>query len=121
MEEKLIIPLKMAKLAKEKGFNLLCVSWYLNENLNHSGKWKFENHNILSTRISAPFYEQLVRWIREVYKIDVLAVPREGKGKHKMYQGIVHPDENGLILPSRIKYEKAMEDALYRALEQIKL
>ena len=73
--EKYLIPFELAKNLKAKGFDEICLRYYLkNKNIIINGCDKFHegfNYNTIETRISAPMYQQVVDWFREKHNIEL--------------------------------------------------
>lgn len=71
----LFLPYKLSLLAKQKGFDLTCLSAYRNsdgeEQLLPTDKWKNSDAAISSSPDScaAPVYQQIVDWLRIEHKI----------------------------------------------------
>lgn len=67
------IPFDIAKLIKDKSFNLRCLAYYDND----GGLYYFENLNFISNpqlkewQIPAPTYTDVVLWFRQTHKIKI--------------------------------------------------
>lgn len=80
------IPFEIARILKEKGFSEDCIYHYkVNESYpeSHTTVPTFEirehfgrNHNTLPTRVSAPLYEQALRWLRDKHNAHVVPSPK---------------------------------------------
>ena len=88
---KLWVPYEIALKLKEKGFKDLCIYHYKRSQdfTKHSNVPTFEmksaiggqNHNQLSSRVSAPLYQQVLDWFRERHEIYILPfIQFENKG-----------------------------------------
>ena len=137
MQEQLI-SFKVAKLAKEKGFDLECKDYYEDEMLEESANRFVENWNNdkeSSKRLtfckdepeihicySAPTQSLLQKWMREVHNIHVEA--RKSVVSKQYFWRIVEWDKltDWKLRPdSRYNsYETALEAGLYEALTLIK-
>lgn len=75
MKEQLI-ELETAKLAKEVGFNVLCLNLH-GEDLGYMGVHKVDNCNQMNAKdqFSAPTQSLLQKWLREEKKMEVTVVP----------------------------------------------
>jgi hypothetical protein len=60
-----LIDFETAKLAKEKGFDLFTVYWYMTEVTNREKGYRKDNWNFLRTRFSAPTQSLLQSWIQK--------------------------------------------------------
>jgi len=138
MEEQLI-SFETAKLAKEKGFDELCITYYKIENKKcyhhirragyHKGKfYKLRNSNMSLTknkhdRFSAPTQSLLQKWLRESHNINIF-ISGFGISHYSVtYQySILKTPMSGVLDHDNIytTYEEALEAALQKALELIK-
>ena len=139
MQEQLV-SFKVAKLAKEKGFDLKCKNYYEYEMLEESENRFVENWNNdkeSSKRLtfcedepevhicySAPTQSLLQRWLRE--KHNILVEP-SWEGTHEIYSinyriiilgNTIYKDFRGCF--DGQSYEQALEVGLYEALTLIK-
>lgn len=78
----LFVPYELALLAKEKGFNELCLACYSSSGeIMQDGYYSFSkparNEGNRPEYPTAPLYQQLVDWFREKYKIHFL-IKRDG-------------------------------------------
>jgi hypothetical protein len=140
MEE--IVKIKVAKLAKEKGFKEQVYSWYDDEGIiQHAGLTSDDEPiykedllrqiNMFSevtnkNEYSAPLQTQLQKWLRIEHRIDIcvdiLHVSALNKGGKRYIWWIVDKDYNVLEddeLLGYPSYEDALEDALYKSLTLI--
>lgn len=123
---------KTAKLLKEKGFDVYVRSYYekneyktkeeFNEN---SALW---NWNISSFRYSAPTVQMTMKWLREVYKLEVRSTYDYDKDS---WWGNINPmfeetDENSDTYQRALgfdyqgkSYEQACEEAIRYCLENL--
>lgn len=129
-----IITFEVAKLAKEKGYYVKIIGTF---NGNHYYNYKGEldgdqleviksisdsKPNPLIANIAAPTQSVLQRWLRERYQIDIIILPKL-KDLGKFYGGYIDNDTEMIhksIGSNFLTYEKALEEGLLKALEQIK-
>lgn len=72
--QKEFIPYPLALLAKEKGFNELCLGYYLQGIFHLDDKCRSNDWFAIQAQkdwFSAPLYQQLVRWFREKHKLEI--------------------------------------------------
>ncbi|MGK0464836.1 hypothetical protein [Clostridium sp.] len=148
MEDKLI-EFETAKLAKEKGFNLLTPKYYTTENphsyhkdldgvcilgLMHSNTlYNPQDELDEETGISfyklnpgiiyAPTQSLLQKWLREVHDLDVYVIPNGSRDK-SINKRLYHPqiwvrDKYQTELHSKHTYEQALEKGLIESLKLI--
>lgn len=69
----LFLPYELSILAKEKGFNEPCLTWYLSIGvLNEANRdLRLSNFNTDTFAVSAPIYQQIIDWLREEHRIIV--------------------------------------------------
>lgn len=104
----LFIPYELAVIAKEKGFDEVCVAHWkwspkLSQGILYTLKFSCSDETN-KHRLQAPLYQQIVDWFREKYEIDVF-VKRAMKKPHKAFIGVII-DRNGLehnIYPNNYK------------------
>jgi hypothetical protein len=130
MEDQLIT-FETAKLAKEKGFDLVVKSWYLGEHkfTNHAGlEHLYGNHNRLPKRYSAPTQSLVQRWLREKHNIhiDMTYIPSYSNSLDMpgFYEAYVFGELLGKgddVQLDGKTYEDALEKGLQEALKLIKL
>jgi len=121
------VSLKVAKLAKEKGFNESISTLYKNGIFKHH-KPRHSNNPFISNKgmtdncCSAPTQSLLAKWLREKYEIHVEVVFWYYKDSHycEYTYNITKPLEN---LTNNVlwfdNYEEAMEEGLKEALKLI--
>lgn len=72
--KELFLPYDLAKLAKDKGFNLPCFAYFWDkswkENVSDIFHYTvgYNNHNDLPSRVSAPLYAQVIDWLEKERK-----------------------------------------------------
>lgn len=90
--KKLFAPYGLALLAKEKGFNEPCFTYYTSDSVLISGvvSQNLNNFNTDTFTVSAPLYQQLVDWFREEHEI-VIDVFQEYDGDN-VYSGFWEVD-----------------------------
>ena len=118
-----------AKLAKEKGFDLYCYNYWIDENIQTDEHYKGKLIKELKDKcVSAPTQALLQKWLREVYEIDIIphrTRPYDIVGrKHiKKYTCLFDGDNEGLIhLMNKVwgnTYEEALEKGLQEGLKLI--
>ena len=107
------ISFETAKLLKEKGFDVYVRSYY--EKNEYKTKEEFSennalwNWNISSFRYSAPTLQMAMKWLREVYNIDIWV-----EGHNKRYKGNIHSEQKGY---ESLFYEDSYEDACEAAIK----
>lgn len=123
MKEQLI-SIPVAKLAKEKGFDLIAdklwVNYYTGEPLN---KWKlipYEKKTLNWMEWRAPTQSILQKWLREIHNIDVIVDKVDNTSNSGYYFNIYSKnveDDEGII--EFKTYEEALEKGMYEALKLI--
>ncbi len=68
------VTFEQAKVLKEKGFDLACNEYYLEDGIDYSYP-KAENWNLKVDTISRPEQWLVVEWLRLKYQIHILVVP----------------------------------------------
>jgi len=113
MKEELIT-FETAKLAKEKGFDVYCYNYWIDDKTQTDEHYKSKLVKELKDKcISAPTQSLLQKWLREVHNIDVYCQPTfEIKGK--WYNNIASHNP-----PFVGTYEEALEIGLQEALKLI--
>lgn len=83
---KLFVNYEIALLAKEKGFNEICLAWTLpNESeflISYCDKYTIQTFD---KKIQIPLYQQLVDWFMKQYNIFIMIYPRN-KWCYVIYQ-----------------------------------
>ncbi len=118
-----LITFETAKLAKEKGFDLIVRSAY---HYNGSNCIQITTKNSENLGISAPTQSFLQKWLREVHNIEVFVRPfinGENHDKHYRcfivwFDGRMYQDNKYF---SNQSYEEALEAGLLEALKLINL
>lgn len=108
------VSFETAKLLKEKGFDEYCPESYfkMDKTLKKSGFSEWEKVN----EIKAPTQSLTMKWLREVYNIDVSIIPLRS---HKEYLPRVESDITSYdAIPCR-KHEEAAEAAIKYCLENL--
>jgi hypothetical protein len=74
----LFVPIELALLAKEKGFDEPCISNYVsgtdvlgNNLVNHLEMWSDEDLETIYSSTKAPIYQQLIDWFREKHNLNI--------------------------------------------------
>lgn len=73
------VELEIAKLAKEKGFNEMCIRQWRTPNIENKTDWYFSytlfeeesNSQYSEIACSAPYYFQLIDWFREEHGLEI--------------------------------------------------
>lgn len=143
--EREIVSWNVAKLAKEKGFDLMTFYYYADKGsveygieydesdcgccipMLYGANWNDETRipypqdpNYVS--FSAPFSTQLLRWLREKHKIHVWVTPIVEYGNVYSYMCSYYAargcnDDNNVVLGEYKTYEDALETALLESLK----
>lgn len=141
----LFLPYELALLAKEKGFNVDCFTFYSVKHIENNGRLFFDiepdDHELTSLnqnrfvnyRISAPLYQQMLEWLREKYNLHIIIIPLGSQWKKEiitMYdvyvnKNYIHADINldskGNVVPEFDNYYDALNKGIHLALESIKM
>lgn len=118
--EDTLVSFQVAKLAKEKGFNIHCMYYYEdNQTLECNEKFPY---NSFDDELFAPTQSLLAKWLREVRNIHIstwydTVGTNNGKYHSKIYKSV-----NTIIHGTRgfKSYELALEEGLLQALQLIK-
>jgi hypothetical protein len=118
------VPYEIALKLTEKGFDQPCLGYYYDD-----GKFSFWNWTVfkdypyltkntaMTDSISAPLWQQVLTWLRDVHNIDINIDPG---GLPKMYavfvKNWIYENEKDRAL---FTYEDAQEQAILKALELI--
>ena len=130
---------EIAKLLKELNFDEPCLAWYYFNEENSSYAlnsfkqdygdkfdwWKYSelDSDVYVDHLMAPFWQQVINWLREEYK---LIVSINIMSDLSYYSLLINIDEDKLNLSNQsqnrgfITYEEALEDGLFEALKLIK-
>ena len=115
---------EVAKLAKEKGFDVHPPMYFhsgVKSDLREVGSKGANPNNIPhSPHISCPTQTQLQRWLREETRIDIAIVPSISMGYSYIVYDIL--DRDNRVVRTKVgykTYELALEDALKYALENL--
>lgn len=105
---------EVAKLLKEKGFDQNCATYYLDGQV-----WRHYYGEVIPKGkqiYAAPTQAMAMRWLREVYDIDISIIPLRS---HKEYLPRIESDTiSHDAIPCR-KYEDACETAIKYCLENL--
>ena len=130
-----------AKLLKEKGFDESCIAVYEEEVLRINTLCDYHNSE-LSSYICAPTHQMAMKWLREVYNIDIdiqaavgmlgvkVYIPYISKYKllegtsskvRQIKRGMYYNDDRGVIpaLQHFASYEETVEAAIKYCLENL--
>jgi len=109
------VSFETAKLLKEKGFTENCLMRYNRVGDLVEEAYKF-NWNFQTIDYSAPTLQMAMKWLREVYDIDISIIPLRS---HKEYLPRIESDTiSHDAIPCR-KYEDACEVAIKYCLENL--
>lgn len=124
------VSFEVAKLLKEKGFDWECIGYYVDDEPNDI-KYSFlgETNSTWESRCcSAPTHQMAMKWLREVYKLEVRSTYDYDKDS---WWGNINPmfeetDENTNVYQKALRfdyqgksYEEAVEAALKYSLENL--
>jgi hypothetical protein len=122
--EDVLVSFATAKLAKEKGFNLLVLKYYDGSYMiatQAKNPFDIKNYNLHngSTFYSAPTQSLLAKWLRDVHNLSVEVCVGENKWEYSIYtiKGFEHMILSGIICTV---YEEALEAGLSNALQLLK-
>ena len=135
-----VVSYKVAKLAKEKGFDEKCINWFDNNGNNqnlYAWTWNTNNGNRSDFACVRPTQSLLQKWIRERYSIhiEIKPIPLGENGFKWIYElGLMEissldnvsrrntysilTGKEGVYFDD---YEEALDDGLFEALKLIKL
>jgi hypothetical protein len=109
------VSFETAKLLKEKGFDEDVLAVYIYDNLFVKGENKIVNTANVPI-IPAPTLQMAMKWLREVYNIDISIIPLRS---HKEYLPRIESDTiSHDAIPCR-KYEDACEAAIKYCLDNL--
>lgn len=101
----LFLPYKLAKLAKENGFDELCLRYYIKENRIGNNTKNFSGIKNSDKRtfrfVAAPLYQQILDWFRKEHEIYIYYQPYP-YDKYILYS-ITYRDETGMWAEGTIK------------------
>jgi len=109
MQEQLI-SYQVAKLAKEKGFNISGENIYENKEL--LCEVEFKNWNNGTLCLLAPTQSLLQKWLREIHNIFITV-------NINLYCAIFHNNDFYMVTDEYNSYEEALEFGLFEALKLI--
>jgi len=126
--EKEFVPYDIALKLKELGFDDLCLAWYHYDKLVYSTEIdSVKNFNdwLKENMCSAPLWQQVEAWIRDIHQIDFLIVPTgDDKGKTNGYYCeiiTVGYDKDNIELNTYKSYEKARRKSIKKLIKMIKI
>jgi hypothetical protein len=111
---KLFVPYNLAVIAKEKGFDEACISWYWDDIGLYNGL-QFGNHNKDVNRVSAPLYQQLIDWLREKHSLNIPIYYSLANGKYNSYSYCSLDEER----ETDVVYDTDYYSCLNKALEEV--
>ena len=113
---------EVSKLLKEKGFDWECIGYYVDDEPNDI-KYSFlgETNSTWESRCcAAPTHQMAMRWLREIYGIDiVIEISDPSVNDRKYYCVIWDKNNDSYILDLFNSYEDAVEAALKYCLENL--
>ena len=112
---------EVAKLLKEKGFHEPCIATYNSTTKNFQVEEIYEDWTIhWKGYISAPTLQMAMKWLREIYGIDiVIEISDPSVNDRKYYCVIWNKNNDSYILDLFDSYEDAVETALKYCLENL--
>lgn len=133
MEDQLV-KFETAIFAKEKGFNIPTLYFYLDGSLRYNHSIKLRNSNTLpgTIDVSAPTQSLLQKWLRDVHNIDIqITLVKAGYNEYKVeiykrpentneYTYFFIKEEDCVYIKYFHTYEEALEEGLQEALKLIK-
>ena len=123
--EKQFVTYKIALKLKELGFDEECLTTFDHEvfNIENFGLDNYTiNSNLIDSSITAPLWQQVIDWLRETYKINILIAPIYSSENLKGYVfnfGLITMDNLSEVFKNG-KFEtfyKAREQAILKAIE----
>lgn len=81
-KQTLFVPFSLAKIAKDKGFDMGCLAWYdLDGEFNILGQETEYIHLTFDSEyiVQAPLYQQLIDWLRDEQDIEITIMPVFGE------------------------------------------
>ena len=103
---------KIAELLKEKGFDEPCRSVYEEKILRIDTVCDYFNSE-LSSYVCAPTLQMAMKWLREVYGIDIIIEISDPLVKDRKYYCMIwDSNNNSYILDLFNSYEEACEESL---------
>lgn len=70
----LFLPYELAVIAKEKGFDERCFTYYYKGEIQSISVLPFESED----KVIAPLYQQAIDWLEEKHRIFIMPYPRDG-------------------------------------------
>ena len=120
------VSFEIAKLLKEKGFNVPCNSWYIPYS---DGSVKefvlaepvdYNHYDGFPWTVSRPTHQMVLAWLREIYRIDIVIEISDPSVKDRKYYCIIWDGNNdSYILDLFNSYEETVETALKYTLEKL--
>ena len=108
---------EVAKLLKEKGFNIECNTAYYNGSLIDYTMYGF---CIDGEFIFAPTHQMAMKWLRKIYGIDIVIEVSDPSAKDRKYYCVIwNKNNDSYILDLFDSYEEAVEAALKYTLENL--
>src|SRR5690242_15307232 len=114
----LFVPYELALLAKEKGFDAECLRFYGDDKVLYNDE-DISNSTVNELYCTAPLWQQLVDWFREVHKIHIEI--RFGLDDDRfLYQGIINDESPYLDKLWNSNYYSSLEESIKEAFKRIK-
>ena len=107
---------EIAKLLKEKGFNIECNTAYYNGSLIDYTMYGFCE---ALEFIFAPTHQMAVKWLRKIYGIDIVIEVSDPSAKDRKYYCVIWKNYDSYILDLFSSYEECVEAAIKYCLENL--
>jgi len=118
-----LIEFKTAKLAKERGFDIPCKTYYSKEGKDHSSKQRITHKSLRSGGYLKSTQSQLQKWLRDVHDIHTVLIidphSQVGLYGYKIYGYDTNEFKCLKTENLHLSYEGAMELALLNGLKLI--
>ena len=125
--EKQFVPYEIALKLKQLGFDDPCLAYFSNDkyhDLHHNCENVMEGNFVINNynELKAPLWQQVIDWLRETYKINILIAPIYSSENLKGYVfnfGLITMDNLSEVFKNG-KFEtfyKAREQAILKAVE----
>lgn len=127
LQKGLFVSFNLAMLLKEKGFNELCFAFYHSKSIDPDLLFpvSYKETEIFyqrphNTLILAPFYQQVINWLREEHNIDVW-IEKDYQVKRYFIQCPQLTDTEVKFNPWSEEYYEALNKAIEKALTLVKV
>lgn len=109
------IPYQLAVIAKAKGFDEPCMSYFESKKLSHLRGYFIKNQTLNENYILRPTHQQIVDWFRVKYKIEIHV---KGFEKTKNIGGYEYCIADNAIIVSKENRSVYYYDAFNTAIEE---